>query len=207
MSIAKFIAGQLRQPAGFFGRRVMVHVLNRMNYSMNTLALEVLQLSPDDHVLEIGFGGGELMTRMASAVTRGKIAGADFSIDAVDICTKRFKQLIKSGKVDLCCANVEELPFEANRFSKVCTVNTIYFWVDPLIALAQIHRVLKKDGRLVVCFRPREAVKNQKIMQHGFTLYDPEEVGVLLTKAGFRDVQLLHRKYRFEECAAAVGKK
>ena len=197
MSIAKFIAGQLRQPAGFFGRRVMVHVLNRMNYSMNTLALEVL----------IGFGGGELMTRMASAVTRGRIAGADFSIDAVDIGTKRFKQLIKAGKVDLCCSNVEELPFEANRFSKVCTVNTIYFWVDPLIALAQIHRVLKKDGRLVVCFRPREAVKNQKIMQHGFTLYDPEEVGVLLTKAGFRDVQLLQRKYRFEECAAAVGKK
>ena len=68
MSIAKFIAGQLRQPAGFFGRQIMVRVLNRMNYSMNTLALEVLQLSFDDHVLEVGFGGGELMARMASIV-------------------------------------------------------------------------------------------------------------------------------------------
>jgi len=61
--------------------------LNRMNYSMNTLALEVLQLSPDDHVLEIGFGGGELMTRMASAVTRGRIAGADFD----RCCRYRYK--------------------------------------------------------------------------------------------------------------------
>ena len=207
MSIAKFIAGQLRQPAGFFGRQIMVRVLNRMNYSMNTLALEALQLSPDDHVLEVGFGGGELMTRIASIVTHGKIAGADFSSDAVDICTKRFKQFIIAGRVDLCCANVEELPFEADMFSKVCTINTIYFWSDPFAALAQIYRVLKKDGKLVVCFRPREAVKNQKIMQHGFTLYDPEEVSLLLTKAGFRDVRLVRKKRGFEECIAAAGKK
>jgi SAM-dependent methyltransferase len=207
MSIAKFIAGQLRQPAGFFGRQIMVRVLNRMNYSMNTLALEVLQVTPDDHVLEVGFGGGELMVRMASVITSGKIAGADFSNDVVDICTKRFRRLIKAGRVDLCCANVDKLPFEANTFSKVCTVNTIYFWTDPLIALAQIYRVLKKDGKLVVCFRPREAVKNQNIMQHGFTLYDPEEVSVLLTKAGFRDVQLVRRNHQFKECIAAEGTK
>ncbi len=60
MNFAKFIAAQLRQPSGFFGRYVMVHLLNRLNVSINTLAFEALQLDPCDFVLEVGFGGGEI---------------------------------------------------------------------------------------------------------------------------------------------------
>ena len=32
----------------------MLHLLNRVNVSINTLAL-ILRLSPEDHVLEVGF--------------------------------------------------------------------------------------------------------------------------------------------------------
>jgi ubiquinone/menaquinone biosynthesis C-methylase UbiE len=46
---------------------------------MNELTLRLLELVPDDCVLEIGFGGGDLIDRIAPLVTRGHIAGVDFS--------------------------------------------------------------------------------------------------------------------------------
>jgi SAM-dependent methyltransferase len=207
MNLVKFIAAQLRQPSGFFGRHVMVHLLNRGNVPINSLALQVLRLTPEDHVLEVGFGGGDLIARMARVLIRGHVTGVDLSRDAVEFCAKRFERLIEAGTIDLHCANVEELPSDAGTFNKACTVNTIYFWPAPLVALAQIRRVLKEDGVLVVCFGPRTLMEKRRVMRHGFTLYDPEEVKALFTTAGFRDVQLVLGKYRFGECIAATGKK
>jgi ubiquinone/menaquinone biosynthesis C-methylase UbiE len=130
----------------------------------------------------------------------------DFSQDAVKVCTKCFASLIRSGIIDLHYANVEELPFDPNTFTKACTVNTIYFWPNPLEALHEIHRVLKEDGKLVVCFSPRTVMENRgKVIQQGFRLYEPEEVNALLIEAGFCDVRLVLGKNRFRECAAVGG--
>jgi len=207
MNIKKFIAAQLRKPSGLFGRLVTVRLLNLVNMPMNTLVLEILQLQPDDHVLEVGFGGGDLIARMARIVTRGHITGVDFSNDALEVCRKRFDALIRIGIIELHCASVDALPFDANTFTKLCTVNTIYFWRDPLAALSQIHRVLKKEGTLLVCFRPRVVMEKQAISRHGFRLFEPEEVKSLLLAAGFRDVMLVFDQNRFGECVVAEGTK
>jgi SAM-dependent methyltransferase len=207
MSITKFTAAQLRKPSGLFGQLITVRLLNLANVPMNRLALEILQLQPDDHVLEVGFGGGDLIARMARIVTRGHITGVDFSIDALEVCKKRFDSLIKIGTIELQYANVESLPFDADTFAKVCTANTIYFWPDPLAALGQIYRVLKKNGTLLVCFSPRAVMERQKVTRHGFTLFEPEEVKSLLLAAGFRDVRLVFGQHRFGECVVAEGTK
>ena len=208
MSYAKFMASQLRQPSGFFGRHIMVHLLNRINVSINNLALETLQLNSHDHVLEVGFGGGDLIARMSRILVKGHITGVDYSQDAVEACTKRFVSLIKAGMLDLHCANVVELPFETGTFSKACSVNTIYFWPDPLTALRQIQSVLKAKGKLVVCFSPRQVMeKRGKVIHHGFMLYEPEEVTALLTGVGFRHVQLFFGKNRLGDCVAVEGTK
>jgi arsenite methyltransferase len=185
----------------------MVHLLNRGNVPINNLALQVLRLAPEDHVLEVGFGGGDLIARMARVLIRGHVTGVDLSRDAVEVCVKRFRRLIEAGTIDLHCASAEELPLGDSTFTKACTVNTIYFWTVPLVALGQIRRVLKQDGTLVVCFSPRAVLEKRRVMRHGFTLYNPEEVSALLTAAGFRDVQLVFGKHRFGECIAAEGKK
>jgi arsenite methyltransferase len=207
MAISKFIAEQLRKPSGFFGRFFTVRILNLINLPLNRLALENLHLQPDDHVLEIGFGGGELIARMARIVTRGHITGADFSIDAVEVCKKRFDSLIGAGTIELLCAGVDSLPFHNDSFTKVCTVNTIYFWHDPPAALGQIRRVLKENGTFLVCFSPRSEMEKQYFTRYGFTLFEPEEVKSLLSSAGFRDVQLVFGRQLQGKCVAAKGVK
>jgi len=207
MSFKKFIAAQLRKPSGLFGQLITVRLLNLANVPMNRLALEILQLQPDDHVLEVGFGGGDLIARMARIVTMGHITGIDFSIDALEACRKRFDTLIKVGTIELKCTSVDALPFSANTFTKACTVNTIYFWPDPVAALGQMHRVLKKNGTLLVCFSPRAVMEKQEIAQHGFRLFEPEEVKSLLSAAGFRNVQIIFGQGRYGKCVVAQGTK
>src|SRR5262245_4887366 len=150
MSVATFMAAQCRRPTGLFGRLIVARVLNRGNAAMNTLTLRLLDLVPDDRVLEVGFGGGDLLNRMISVVTRGRIAGADFPADMISFCTKRFRSLVADGRMELRCADVSALPWPDGTFTKACTVNTIYFWSDPVAALTEIRRTLAPGSRLVI---------------------------------------------------------
>jgi ubiquinone/menaquinone biosynthesis C-methylase UbiE len=207
MSIAKYLSAQLRQPSGAFGRYVMLRLLNRLNTPINALTLAVLQLKPNDRVLEVGFGGGDLMAKMTLVLTRGHVTGVDFSPDAVSAGTKRYASLIESGKVELHCANVDALPFKSDMFTKACTVNTIYFWPDPLRAMVQLRTVLIEGGTLVVSFSPKEILEKRKPALYGFRLYEPDEVSDLFRSAGFRDVRLVFGKGKLGDCVVAAGTK
>lgn len=207
MTLANFVASQLRKPSGFFGRIVTSRVLNQVNRPMNELTLKLLDLEPEDQVLEVGFGGGDLIGRMTAMVGRGRIVGVDFSPEMVEVCAKRFAPLIQSKKVELHCANAENIPQAAESFTKACTVNTIYFWPDPVVALREIRRTMRSGGCLVVCFNPKATVQNQRFVQYGFTLYDPEEVQQLMEKAGFRETRMVAGSHRLGEFKCAVATK
>jgi SAM-dependent methyltransferase len=207
MGLLKFVAGQLRKPSGLVGKFVVSRVLNTGNVPMNQLTLAALDLKPDDRVIEIGFGGGDLMNRMASVVTNGHIAGVDFSPEMVELCAKRFAPLIRSERIELHCASAEGLPFDSDRFTQACTVNTIYFWPDPVEPLGELRRVLERDGRLVVCFNPRATLEKVPFTKYGFSFYEPEQVQHLLEKVGFRNVRAVSGSSRLGQFLCAIGTK
>src|SRR5258706_4757445 len=113
---------------------------------MNQLTLASLDLKPDDRVIEVGFGGGDLINRMVSVVTQGCIAGVDFSPEMVEVCTKRFAPLMGTGRIELRCASADRLPYASEHFTKACTVHTIYFWPDPLGPLSELRRGVRAGG-------------------------------------------------------------
>jgi ubiquinone/menaquinone biosynthesis C-methylase UbiE len=189
----KFLAAQLRQPSGLFGKIVMGDLLNKGNEKINHLAVETLDIQPPDRVLDIGFGGGVTIEKMVKLIDTGKICGVDFSEPMVKQAKQKFKSLIESGKVSIEFADVNHLPFDDNTFDKVCTVNTIYFWEEPLIGLREIKRVLKSGGRLVVGIRSADKMKDLPFTQHNFRLYAPEAVRDLLVGSGFSGVSIDHR--------------
>jgi hypothetical protein len=69
-------------------------------------------------------------------------------------------------------------------------LNTICFWPEPRVALAELRRVLQGGGRLVVGFSPRSALEKLSFTRHGFRYYEPEDVRVLLEESGFTDIEL-----------------
>src|SRR5512144_1259378 len=122
MGAWEFVAGQLRNPSGAFGRYVMPGFFNRSSAAINQTTLAALALEAEDRVLEVGFGGGELIANIEPFVPEGSVAGVDLSPDMVAACTKRFASLVKAGRIELNCAGAEELPYTDGRFTKACTV-------------------------------------------------------------------------------------
>jgi ubiquinone/menaquinone biosynthesis C-methylase UbiE len=189
----KFLSAQLRQPSGLFGKIVMGDFLNQHNEKMNNFAVEMLYLQPTDRVLDIGFGGGVTIEKMLKTIDTGKIYGVDFSEVMVEQGKHKFKDAIAAGTVSIEFADVQQLPFDDNTFDKICTVNTIYFWPDPLASLQEIKRVLKSSGRLVIGIRSAAKMRDLPLTQYNFRLYEPEAVRDLSIEAGFVGVSLEHR--------------
>ena len=74
----RFIAKQLSRPSGW-GGAVIRFIMNRGNARLNRLAVSKLALTPNDRVLEIGFGGGLALSDLFS---RAKfVCGIDPSED------------------------------------------------------------------------------------------------------------------------------
>ena len=183
----RFIARQLSRPTGFFGR-IMGRLMNRHNAKLNSYAVRQLEVTPSDRILEVGFGGGvSLPSLIASAAFVG---GVDRSSDMVRRAKGIFSEAVSAGRADFREGNVEEIPFEASSFEKVCTVNTIYFWSSLDAGFAEIHRVLLPGGRVVVGFVPKERMDSMGMPADIFTSRSPEDVVAALRKAGFSDVRI-----------------
>ena len=191
MGAWEFVAGQLRSPSGAFGRHIMPRFFNRSSAAINQTTLAALALEAEDRVLEVGFGGGELIANIEPFVPEGSVAGVDFSPDMAAAGAQRFEALIQAGRVELRCARAEDLPYADGRFTKACTVNTIYFWTDPAIPLGELWRVLEAGGRLAVSFSIPAAIQRLPFTRHGFTLYEPTRVRGLLEDAGFGNIRMV----------------
>ncbi|HTU58430.1 MAG TPA: methyltransferase domain-containing protein, partial [Polyangiales bacterium] len=187
----RFIAKQLRQPSGPFGRLVMTRVLNRENAELINATVDALALTRSDAFMDLGFGGG-LGLQLAAARTDGPLWGVDFSADVVLAASTTLRKTIADGRLNVICADVADLPLRDGLVQAICTTNTIYFWPDPLAALRSLRRVAGQGGRLALGFSGASKMRDYgKVTTHGFTLYEPERVEALMREAGFSQVQTL----------------
>lgn len=183
----RFIARQLSHPEGFAGRFVGF-LMNRHNAKMNAFALRVLDPWPSDRVLEIGFGGGVTLGPLVKS--GAYVAGVDRSRTMVGRANAKFTRAVKAGRAEFREGEVECLPFEPASFSKVVTVNTVYFWLSLESGFSEIHRVLAPGGHLVLGFLPKERMDRMNMPADIFTTRAPDEVTVALTAAGFKDIRV-----------------
>ena len=185
--IRAFLAKQLGYPSGFFGRLLM-KLLNKGNADMNDFTFQQLDLQSEDAVLEIGFGGGYLLEKIIASQIPSCIAGIDPQVDVINMGTKKFSQAISEGNLELQQSSGESLPYEDNTFTKICTVNTVYFWSNPQAVLKECDRLLQPQGKLIICYNSPEFLAQAKLTNHGFTAYQPEDLESLMVNAGFVDV-------------------
>lgn len=186
MIIRRFLAKKLGHPSGIFGRLLM-KLLNKGNAGMNDFTFQQLDLLSGDAVLEIGFGGGYLLEKIIQSQLPSRVVGIDPQVDVVNMGNKKFSKAIVRN-LELQQATGENLPYEDNTFTKICTVNTVYFWSDTQMVLKECKRVLQPQGKLIICYNSAEFLEQAKLTQHGFTAYQPEEFESLMASADFVDV-------------------
>ena len=154
---------------------------------MNRLALERLELGPRDRVLEVGFGGGDLLEAILG-MTTGQVVGIDLSDAMVARARARFGPEVEQGRLRLLHGSAERIPLGDETVDKLCTVNSLYFWADPAAVFAEFARVLTSGGKLVLCFEPAEELRKWPGHRFGFRLYEEGEVAELMRGAGFGQI-------------------
>lgn len=146
---ASFLAGQHGHPTGLVGRMLGEQMV-RQHMVETTWTISLLELKPEDQILELGFGTGKAIELVAAQATNGHVFGIDLSQAMVHAASRRNARAIKAGQVALCQGDLTTLPFADNQFDKVFSIQNLYFWPDLPHALAEIFRVLKPGAMFVV---------------------------------------------------------
>lgn len=104
-------------------------------------------------VLDVGCGNGYVLSKYAKE--GAEVCGIDITETGIDLCRKRFEILGLKG--DFRVANAEELPFENETFDCVCSMGVLHHIPNTEKAVAEILRVLRRNGRLIVMFYHRNS--------------------------------------------------
>jgi len=178
------LAEQLGRPSGIRGRFIGL-ILNRRNRTNVTVAVTALELTPGAVVADIGFGGGVGLEILLRAVGEsGEVHGVDVSETMIAAGKRRFRREIAADRLRLHSSSVMRLPFGDGCLDGAITVNTIYFIDDLDGACAELGRVLKPSGRLVVGLTDPTAMAQAPYTAHGFRFRPVSEVIAALLKAG-----------------------
>lgn len=180
------------KPVGFAGK-IVVNMMNNGHEAMARWGFTHVEIGDCQKMLDIGCGGGANVARMLAANPNGKVYGVDYSEVSVEKTGKVNKKAIEEGRCEIRQANVLELPFEDNQFDMITAFETIYFWPDIVKSFEQVLRVLKPEGKFMIC---NEAVGTNPSdekwtkMIDGMTIYRPAEVKKYLEQAGFTEISI-----------------
>ncbi|WP_276134832.1 class I SAM-dependent methyltransferase [Polluticoccus soli] len=186
----RLVAQQLRKPEGEDGITTG-EIMNRGNRLINEYAIQKLDPVPGDSVLEMGMGNGYFIKEIIGRDQSISYTGIDYSETMIEAAKELNKEWIAKGQVKLVQGAVDNMSFADGAFTKAMGINIIYFWENPTIELAEIRRVLKPGGKLVIGIRPKHAMLKMPFTKYGFTLYSKDDLVELLTQNSFTvsDVQ------------------
>jgi ubiquinone/menaquinone biosynthesis C-methylase UbiE len=187
------LAAQLRQPSGEAGVQTG-EWMNKGNVHINLDTLEILDAVGGDRILEIGMGNGFFVHHILQKDNTIKYTGADFSEVMVEESKRINTPWINSGHATFVLCHADSLPFEDNTFNKIFTINTIYFWNDPIKILHEIERVLQPKGKLIITLRPKHLMENYPFTKYGFNMFSREEIVQLLSKSNFTIVKVTEKQ-------------
>jgi ubiquinone/menaquinone biosynthesis C-methylase UbiE len=105
--------------------------------------LDLIQLAPDDNVLDVGCGAGWLARLLSERVPEGRVVGMDISDEMVRRARRNYVALDNTMFV---IGGVDEIPWDANFFTRAISVESAYYWPDPARGLREIFRVLREGG-------------------------------------------------------------
>ena len=122
MTIWHRFGRQLREPSGWAGR-LTGHFMRLVNRAPNRLAVAALDLTPDAHVLELGFGPGEAIAALVDRLPDGVIEGIDRSAAMLAQASLRNRAAVQAGRVRLRLGDFASLPYADASFDAVLAIN------------------------------------------------------------------------------------
>jgi cyclopropane fatty-acyl-phospholipid synthase-like methyltransferase len=194
MPLATFIGKQAASPSGLFGQFLMTRILNRVNINMNRFALDRADLSTGEYLLELGCGGGDLAQRALKKSDCGYVMGIDASVASIKHCNRRLRRAVHAQRACFKLAKAEQIPIADASYTCVISSSTVYFFSDLKRVMLECQRVLKADGKMVLCFNDARWLRRQSFARQGFRSYEVAEIESLLESSGFGKISTEQRR-------------
>ena len=161
------------------------------------LAIDNLALEPDSRVLDVGCGTGHAALTLAPLLPDGLACGIDISFAMVSAARGKAPREVR-GRVGFVQASSAALPYGDGSFDHVMCTNSFHHYPDPLGVLAEMKRVLRPGGQLVIFENAPDLSVYAKLWDRVLRLvetghvryYASQELGELIRRSGFEEVEL-----------------
>ncbi|WP_373035421.1 class I SAM-dependent methyltransferase [Sulfurimonas sp.] len=164
---------------------------------LEELCIFLKPLSDEASVLDIGAGTG-VMSEFAHR------CNSKFRYVAVDPAEGMLKYMPEYVQTHL--ASAESLPFEDESFDVMLMGESLHHFKDPKVAIKEVVRVLKKDGKLFIydfdlgTFRGKVICKMEKLLGEPGHFYEADALKKMLEEHGF-SVNISKHKWRYTASA------
>jgi SAM-dependent methyltransferase len=114
--------------------------------------LDVLDVRPGDRLLEVGHGAGGLIRRLAARTEVSVIYGVEPSEEMRSAATRLNREAVRSGRVQLRLGDAARTGLPRGNVDLAVSVNSVALWPDLDAGLAELSRVLRPGGRVVIAW-------------------------------------------------------
>jgi ubiquinone/menaquinone biosynthesis C-methylase UbiE len=111
---------------------------------------QLRKLMPRGTLMDAGCGPGYLTIRIAREFSGLKVIGIDVSPEALVLATKHAGRSGAGGSPRFLQADVNCLPLEDNSLDFIVSTLSLHHWPEPGLSLAEMYRVLKPRGQLLI---------------------------------------------------------
>ena len=150
-----------------------------------------LNITPGSTVLDVGTGTGVFIPFLISEVGKG---GRIIALDFAGKMLERARAKGFNGNIDYLCADVTNIPLNDEIFDIAVCYSSFPHFKDKPRALAEMNRVIKSGGRLLICHTSSRTAINGVHRQIPVVANDiiPDEGGMhtMLSGAGFTDIEI-----------------
>ena len=168
--------------------------------------LNMASLKGNERVLDVAVATGCLLQLLAETLPDGHAVGVDRSAAMVRLAQTKLAKG-KTERASVMYSEGEDLIFRGAVFDTVFCMLGLYHFSNPLAAVKEMKRVLKKGGRLVLCEYEapadpglRETLTESFQLTHpGYRFYTGPELYTLVSDAGLSRERSATERFTFDE--------
>jgi len=180
----KALAAQLRFPQGSKGIQVS-DMMHESNANMIRKTIESIHVAANEEVFELGHGNAGHLHYLFEIEKSAMHYGLEISELMHDEAKQINKSFVEKNQAFFFMYDGAEMPFGTDYFDKGFTVNTLYFWNEPVKVLMEIYRVMKPGSIFAITFGQRKSLELLPFTKFGFELYDTEKAKKLIKQTPF----------------------